>query len=188
MIIRQRDSFAGLKSGAKWGAAIGGGLGFMGGGLFGALPMALLGAAGGAVVGGLKDLFSPSYRDLQTAYDPGLLGYPSAQTANYGGYPMPNALYGHSQAQLYPQSYAPYQQPFVMQEQPRGPGFGTGMLLGAGLGAFSLPMLGWGMMGMGGLGMMGMMGMGGLGMMGMMGMGGLGMMGMGGFGFGGFGW
>ena len=173
MIIRQQDSFGSIKSGAKWGAAIGGGLGFMGGGLFGAIPMALLGAAGGAVVGGIKSLFSPSYQDIQTAYNPAFLGYPNAQTANYGGYPMPNGLYGHTQSPVYPQSYAPYQQPFVMQEQPRGPGFGTGMLLGAGLGAFSLPMLGWGMgmpLLMGSMMMPGMMGMGMMGM-GMMGMG-----------------
>lgn len=117
----------------------------MGGGLFGALPMALLGGAGGAVIGGLKDLFSPRYKDIQTAYDPALLGYPSAQTATYGGYPMPNGLFGPSRQPLYPQSYAPYQQAFVMQEQPRGPGFGTGMLTGLGLGAFALPMFGFGM-------------------------------------------
>lgn len=145
MIIRQRDTFAGLKSGAKWGAAIGGGVGFMAGGLFGALPMALLGGAGGAVVGGLKDLFSPSYKDIQAAYDPALLGYPNAQTAYHGGYSMPNGIFGPSQQQLYPQSYAPYQQPILMQEQPRGPGFGTGMLAGLGLGAFALPMFGFGM-------------------------------------------
>lgn len=169
MIIRQPDRFGGLKSGAKWGAAIGGGLGFMGGGLFGAVPMALLGAAGGAVVGGLKDLFSPSYRDIQTAYDPSLLGYPNAQPLSYGGYQMPNGLFGQSQAPLYPQSYAPYQQAFVMQEQPRGPGFGTGMLAGLGLGAFALPMFGMGMPWM--MGSMMMPAMMGMGMMGM-GMGG----------------
>jgi len=126
-------------------------------------------------------MMQPDYNSMMNAYNPQMMGY--QQMNPYGGYQMPQTLYGN---------------PGIVAQQSPWAGMGTGAMLGLGAGA----LLGMGMggfgMGMYGLGMgsMGLgWGMGGLGMMGGMGMGafGLGMMGFGGgwgsgLGLGGFTW
>ena len=119
-----------------------------------------------------QQMMTPDYNSMMNAYNPQMMGY--QQMNPYGGYQMPNTLYGN---------------PGIVAQQSPWSGLGTGALLGLGAGA----LLGMGMggfgMGMYGLGMGGMgLGWGGMGM-GMMGMGMMGMGGWGsGLGFGGLYW
>lgn len=145
--------FGNAVKGMGKGGLIGAGIGALGGmmtmGPFGLIPGAIMGATYGAGIGGTVGLFRPDYDQIQQVANPQMCGYGN-NTQYYGGYAMPNTLYGNP--------------PMTSTVPVSGyggaalAGLAAGSLMTMGMGCWGYPMwgLGWPMLGLGMLPMMGM--------------------------------
>ncbi|MBI2375376.1 MAG: hypothetical protein HYV07_15380 [Deltaproteobacteria bacterium] len=90
-----QNALSGLGKGALWGGIGGAVLGTLTMGPFGTIAGAIGGAKLGGAVGGIMGAFKPDYQQIQQVYNPNM-AYGGAPMQSYGGYQMPNQLFGNS--------------------------------------------------------------------------------------------